>query len=155
MKRILILASLAIVFASSAAMSPPNDAGPKGAVENFYKAFNDGFVGPAEFATKDWNHINPFGGRRNGRDATLQEVRGVHQTFLKGVKETIRTIDFRFASNDVAVGTVVSTIGPFTSPDGVKHGQGNSIRTFVVVKRGERWLIMQDQNTPILAPATR
>lgn len=39
----------------------------------------------------------------------------------------------------------------FTTPDGVKHENDRWIRTFVVVKRGARWLIMQDHNT-IVAP---
>jgi hypothetical protein len=41
----------------------------------------------------------------------------------------------------------------FTMPDGVKHGAERHIRTFVLVKRGDRWLIMQDQNTTILGAA--
>ena len=53
------------------------------AVDAFYAAFNDGFVGACEFADENWDHINP------------------------------------------------------------------GIRTFVVVKRGDRWRVMQDQNTTI------
>ena len=59
-------------------------------------------------------------------------------------------VDIRFAAQDVAVGTVTSTMSPFTSPDGVKHGTERHIRTFVVVKRGGRWLIMQDHNTTVI-----
>ena len=118
-------------------------------IETFYKAFDDGFTQPADFATQDWNHINPFGGRTRGREATLQEVREVHRTFLKGTTETIESMDIRFATSDVAVGTVVSLGSGFTSPDGVKHGPARAIRTFVVVRRGKRWQIMQDQNTVI------
>jgi hypothetical protein len=32
-------------------------------IQAFYKAFNDGFTQPADYAAEDWNHINPFGGR--------------------------------------------------------------------------------------------
>ena len=119
-------------------------------IQAFNKAFNEGFVGPADYATEDWNHINPLGGRDRGREATLKTVRAVHQTFLKGVTETIEDIDVRFASEDVAVATVTSTSSPFTLPDGVKRGVARGIRTFVVVKRGGRWLIMQDHNTAII-----
>ena len=121
-------------------------------IEAFYKAFDDGFTQPAEFATEDWNHINPFGGRTRSREATLKEVREVHQSFLKGATETVESMDIRFATPEVAVGTVVSVGSGFTSPDGVKHGPGRAIRTFVVVKRGKRWQIMQDQNTVIQEP---
>jgi hypothetical protein len=57
-------------------------------------------------------------------------------------------MEVRFATLDVAVVTVPSTMcGAFTTPDGVKHENLRAIRTFVVVQRGGRWLIMQDQNT--------
>jgi ketosteroid isomerase-like protein len=79
-------------------------------IQAFNKAFNEGFVGPADYATEDWNHINPFGGRDRGREATLKTVRAVHQTFLKGATETIEDIDVRFASEDVAVATVTSSL---------------------------------------------
>jgi uncharacterized protein (TIGR02246 family) len=113
-------------------------------------AFDDGFVAPADYATEDWNHINPYGGHDRGREATLKTVRGVHQTFLKGTTDTIENMDIRFAAEDVAVGTVTSVMSPFTSPDRVKHGVERHIRTFVIVKRGGRWLIMQDHNTTVV-----
>ena len=75
-------------------------------IEAFYKAFNDDFTKPADYAAEDWNHINPFGGRTRGREAVLKEVREVHQSFLKGATETIESMDIRFATSDVAVGTV-------------------------------------------------
>jgi hypothetical protein len=53
------------------------------------------------------------------------------------------------------VGTVTSVMSPFTSPDGVKHGIERHIRTFVVVNRGGRWLIMQDHNTTVVEASPR
>ena len=126
-----------------------SEAEVRATIQAFYKAFDDGFTQPADFATEDWNHINPFGGRTRSREATLQEVREVHRTFLKGATETIESMDIRFATSDVAVGTVVSIGSSVTTPDGVKHEHERAIRTFVVVKRGKRWQIMQDQNTMI------
>ena len=116
-------------------------------IEAFYKAFDDGFTQPADYAAEDWNHINPLGVRTGSREETLKEVRAVHQSFLKGATVTIESMDIRFAKPDVAVGTVVVMGGAFTTPDGVKHGPGRSIQTFVVVRRDGRWQIMQDQNT--------
>lgn len=121
-------------------------------IEAFYKAFDDGFTHPADYATEDWNHINPNGGRVQGRDATLKEVREVHQSFLKGTTDTIDRMDIRLATPEVAIGTVVSVMSPFTSPDGVRHRSERHIRTFVVVRRDKRWRIMQDQNTTIVEP---
>lgn len=119
-------------------------------VEAFYTAYDHGFEGKVEFATEDWNHTNPGGGRARGRDAVLKDVRGVHATFLKGVTDTVENMDVRFATPDVAVVTVTSRTSAYTSPDGIRHPENEGvIRTFVVVKQSVRWLIMQDQNTII------
>ena len=134
-----------------AALSDDRESAVRTAIQAFYKAFDDGFVGPADYATEDWNHVNPYGGRDRGREATLKTVREVHKTFLKGTTDTIENMDIRFATQEVAVGTVTSIMSPFTSPDGVEHGAERHIRTFVVVKRGSRWLIMQDHNTTVIA----
>ena len=131
------------------------EAAVRTAIRAFYSAFDDGFVGAADYATEDWNHINPYGGRDRGREATLKTVRGAHQTFLKGTTDAIENMDIRFAAKDVAVGTVTSIMSPFTSPDGIKHGAERQIRTFVVVKRGGRWLIMQDHNTRVIESPLR
>ena len=133
-----------------AVLSDDKEAAVRTAIQAFYKAFDEGFVGPADYAAEDWNHVNPYGGRDRGREATLKTVREVHKTFLKGTTDTIENMDIRFAAQDVAVGTVTSIMSPFTSPDGVKHDTERHIRTFVVVKRGGRWLIMQDQNTTVI-----
>jgi uncharacterized protein (TIGR02246 family) len=82
-----------------------------------------------------------------GREEVLKEVKEVHSTFLKGVSDTIEQMDVRLANADVAVATVTSRVSTFTTPDGVKHENEQQVRTFVVVKRGARWLIMQDHNT--------
>ena len=148
----LIFSLLALtMMASAVAHADDRDAQVRATIQAFYNGFNEGFSGPADYATEDWNHINPYGGRTQSREETLRMVREVHQTFLKGVKETIEAMDVRFATNDVAVGTVTSVLTPFVSPDGIKHEAQRSIRTFVVVKRGDRWLIMQDHNTTVVA----
>jgi uncharacterized protein (TIGR02246 family) len=151
--RLISLAVIALILTVPApARSEDREAGARAAIQAFYKAFDEGFARPADYPAEDWNHINPYGGRDRGREATLKTVREVHQSFLKGTTDTIESMDIRFATSDVAVGTVVSVMSPFTSPDGVKHGLDRHIRTFVVVKRGDRWRIMQDQNTTIVEP---
>jgi len=142
----------AMAGAQSSSVAAPGDAGladVRRAIEAFYNSFNEGFTGPADFAAEDWNHISPGGARTQGRDATLKSVRQVHQSFLKGVTQHIESMDVRLAAGNVAVGTVVSLVSPYTSPNGVKHDTQREIRTFVLVKRGERWLIVQDQTTTI------
>jgi uncharacterized protein (TIGR02246 family) len=128
------------------------EAGVRRAVNAFYAAFNDGFTSAADFATDEWAHINPGGGWTRGREHVLEEVREVHATFLKGVTDTVDAMDVRFASREVAIVTVTSVMSPFETPDGIRHENERHIRTFVVVRRGGRWLVMQDQNTTIAAP---
>jgi uncharacterized protein (TIGR02246 family) len=155
MKPIAIVIFGLFLFAPCAAPRDDREAAVRPAIRAFYKAFDNGFVGPADYATEDWNHINPLGGRDRSREATLKTVRKVHQTFLKGTTDTIENMDIRFADQNVAVGTVTSIGSPFTSPDGVKHGAERHIRTFVVVNRGGRWLIMQDHNTMVIELVAR
>ena len=148
--KLLILGLIGLsFFAVGFTASQSDAAGARKPVESFYSGFNDGFKRGADFATEDWTHINPYGGWTRGRDNVLKEVREVHSTFLKGVTEAMGDVEVRFANPEVAVVTVTSTMSTFTTPDGITHQNERHIRTFVVVKRGNRWLVMQDQNTTI------
>jgi len=139
--------SLGIVF-NAHGQATTDEQGARAAVESFYRAFNaHDFSGAAEFTTEDWEHINPGGGWTRGRQQVLSELRQVHGTFLKGVTDSVESMSVRVASPGTAVVTVLSQMTPFVMPDGVRHPKDRQIRTFVVVKRGERWLVMQDQNT--------
>jgi len=89
---VLVVLSVTI-FASSLSLQPSGpEAQVSQTVQAFYTAFNapNGFEMAADFATDDWNHINPFGGRTNGRTAVLKEALEVHRTFLKGVSDNQR-----------------------------------------------------------------
>jgi uncharacterized protein (TIGR02246 family) len=148
---------LVAIAAIGMTLSPPGpatsddkEAPVRQSVQSFYAAFDQGFVKPVDFATGDWNHISPSGGWDRGLEAVLKDVQEVHRTFLRNVTDTAEEMSVRFASDDVAVATVISTMSPFVSPDGAKHGKERHVRTFVVVKRGGRWLVMQDQNTTIV-----
>ena len=124
-------------------------------VQSFYAAFNShSFTHAADYTTEDWNHINPGGGWTRGRDAVLKELKEVHSTFLKGVSDTVEDMTVRFATPEVAVVTVTSRMSAFTMPDGSRHEDERHIRTFVIVRREDRWLIMQDQNTLVASPKT-
>jgi len=124
-------------------------------VRSFYDAFNAHSFENAEiYTTEDWNHINPLGGWTRSREAVLTELKEVHSTFVKGVSVSIEDMTVRFATPDVTVVTVTDQGSTFTTSDGVRHENPRGIRTFVVVKRNGRWLIMHDQNTPITARVT-
>jgi uncharacterized protein (TIGR02246 family) len=151
MIRILLSAVTTLVLVNGAfAQTPSKDEQVRQTVQSFYAAFNaHGFESAEKFTTEDWNHINPFGGWTRGREAVLKELKEVHSTFLNGVSDTIEDMSVRFAAPDVAVATVTSRMSTFTTPDGVRHENERHIRTFIVVRRSDRWLIMQDQNTVI------
>lgn len=146
-----LIAVLLLSFAGSVnAQTPGKEKRVRDAVKSFYDAFNShGFEGAAAFTSEDWNHINPFGGRTRGRAATLEDLKRVHSTFLKGVTDTIEEMDVRFATSAVAVVTVTSQMSTYIM-DGVRHDNERYIRTFVVVQRNGRWLILQDQNTVVV-----
>lgn len=149
--RILLAAVVSLLFiAGVSGQVPGRERQVRKAVQSFYDAFNaHGFERAAEYTTEDWNHVNPFGGVTRGREATLKDLNAVHATFLKGVSDTIEDMSVRFATRDVAVVNVISRMSTYTTPDGIKRENERHFRTFVVVKRGGRWLIMQDQNTTI------
>jgi uncharacterized protein (TIGR02246 family) len=145
-----LLAVLISIYLASVviAQSSGEEEQARRAVQSFYNAFNShDFTRAEEFTTEDWVHINPLGGWTRGRKAVLKELREVHSSFLKGVTDTVEEISVRFATPVVAVVTVPSRVSNYTTPDGVRHENEQQIRTFVVVKRDAKWLIMQDQNT--------
>jgi uncharacterized protein (TIGR02246 family) len=151
-----LIAGMSVVLVVGLLAQPPSEEKQvRRAVESFYKDFNaHEFDHAAQYATEDWNHINPFGGWTRGREAVLKELKEAHSTILKGVQITIEDMSVRFATPDAAVVTVINRIGTYYPPDGVDRGVNKrenerQIRTFVVVKRSGRWLVMQDQNTII------
>lgn len=153
----LIAATIIATLSGVALAQPPSpETSVRQTVQAFYAAFNShGFARAADFTTEDWNHINPYGGRTQGRVEVLKELHQVHSTFLKGVSDNIEKMDVRFAGKDAAVATVTSRMSTFTSPDNVKHVNEEHIRTFILVKRDARWFIMQDQNTVVSPPPIR
>jgi uncharacterized protein (TIGR02246 family) len=133
------------------AQAPTEETSVCEAVQRFYDTFNShAWEKLAEFTTEDFTHIDPGGGWTRGREAVHKLLTQAHSTFLKDVKDVPDKdkIEVRFATADVAVVTVPSTVtGAFTTPDGKKHENERQIRTFMVVKRDGKWIIMQDHNT--------
>ena len=144
----------AVLFLTTVSVLPQPVSGERevrAAVEAFYAAFNSHDFSRVP-VTEDWEHVNPFGGTARGRETVLKELREVHSTFLKGVTDTVIQMTVRMASADVAIATVTSQMSTYTTPNGSRYENEQHIRTFVVVKRENRWLIMHDQNTTIQSP---
>jgi uncharacterized protein (TIGR02246 family) len=117
----------------------------------FQKDFNEGsFANAFSYTTIDWEHINPNGGISKGRDNVLQEVRAVHQSFLKGVKMKTETIEIRFLTPTVAVADAIHLLDRYTTPDDKIHINERQIKTYIVIKQEGKWLLTHDHNTIII-----
>ena len=150
MKSFLILFFILSFSNVSIGQNSRNEQLVKNIVSAFQNDFNEGGFKNAEFyTTKDWEHINPGGGITQGRKAVLKEVRTVHQTFLKGVSLTIESITIRFLTPTVAIADVVHKSSDYELPQGVKHQNERQRKTYIIVKKKNKWWLTLDQNTVI------
>lgn len=150
MKTLLLLSAAICLSLVGSAQHIPDEQLVRRVVFAFQADFNQGgFRNAAAYTTADWVHLNPGGGITKGRAEVLQEVRAVHQSFLKGVTMTVETMAIRFVAPDVALATVVHQVSPYEMPKGTAHRSERQIKTYVVVKQNGRWLLAQDQNTII------
>jgi len=150
MKFYLTLVSLLFLLNCSIGQNSRNEQLVKNVVIAFQNDFNEGgFKNAGNYSTKDWEHINPGGGITRGREEVLKEVRAVHQTFLKGVTLQIESITIRFLAPGIAVATVVHRISDYELPETVKHQNELQLKTYLIVKRQNKWLLTLDQNTII------
>jgi uncharacterized protein (TIGR02246 family) len=119
-------------------------------VLSFQQDFNDGsFQHAADYTTVDWEHLNPMGAISKGRSKVLEEVRAVHQGFLKGVSMTIESMTIRFITKEVSIANVIHKMGIYETPDGVRHENERHLKAYIIVKQNQKWLLAQDQNTII------
>ena len=124
----------------------------KNVVLAYQDDYNDGaFKNVESYTTIDWEHINPIGGMTKGRDEVMKELRPLCQTILKGVTLTVESITVRFLSPSVAIANVVHTCSDYEFPPGVKHQHERHMKTYIIVKKQNKWLLTLDQNTIIVA----
>lgn len=110
------------------------------------------------YMTDDVEWVNIVGMWWKGR----AEVKAAHQgnfgAFFKGVPFTQKSLKTRFLTKDVAIATLISSVGEFFPPDGIDHGNNkmpasDDILTLVFVKQNGKWLIASGQNTVVDARA--
>jgi hypothetical protein len=83
----------------------------KNVIIAFQNDFKEGSFKNAEsYTTSDWEHLNPAGGIKKGREEVLKEVRSVHQTFLKGVTINTESMSVRFITPNVTIADVIHHI---------------------------------------------
>ena len=106
------------------------------------------------YMTDDVEWVNIVGMWWKGR----AEVKAAHQgnfgAFFKGVPFTQKSLKTRFLTKDMAVATLISSVGEFFPPDGIDHGNNkmpasDDILTLVFVKQNGKWLIASGQNTVV------
>jgi ketosteroid isomerase-like protein len=143
------LAGLALCSAgcSSAPVDPPFSKDPPAAyvpVAAYMAALNAHSLGnAADFASEDWNNINPKGVWSKGRDASVAAINQLEAGILKDVTFTIQRVSIVYASSDVALVTMTSFAANYAPDEALERG------TYVVVKQNGTWLIFESQVTTV------
>jgi uncharacterized protein (TIGR02246 family) len=150
----LLLFAVGLLCLMGVARGSDNEQLVREVVKSFVTDYNNGdFKNAPSYTTDDWVHINPGGGLTRGRDEVLKEVRAIHKTMLKGVSITIDNMTVHFVTRDVAVVNAIHKSDSYVTPeDGMKHENERQMKTYVVVKHNEKWLLALDQNTIISNP---
>jgi uncharacterized protein (TIGR02246 family) len=152
MKHYLLIFSTLFLSSASYAQNSQDEQLVKNVVLAYQDDYNDGsFKNVASYSTKDWEHVNPVGGMTKGRDEVMKELRPLCQTILKGVTLQVESITVRFLSPTVALANVVHTCSDYEFPPGVKHQNERHMKTYIIVKKQNKWLLTLDQNTIIVA----
>lgn len=110
------------------------------------------------YTTEDVEWVNIVGMWWKGRAEVKSAHQGIFDRMFKGVPFTQKSLKTRFLTKDVAVATLISSVGEFFPPDGIDHGNNkmpasDDILTLVFVKKNEKWLLASGQNTVVDAKA--
>jgi ketosteroid isomerase-like protein len=101
------------------------------------------FDNAADFASADWNYINPKGVWSRGRDASVASLKKLEAGVLKGVTFRIERASIQYASSDVALVTMTSLASNYVPAEALERA------TFVVVKEHGKWLMLENQVTTV------
>jgi len=112
------------------------------------------------YMTEDVEWINIVGMWWKGRPEVKAAHYGNFGAFFKGVPFTQKSLKTRFLTKDVAIATLICSVGEFFPPDGIDHGNNrmpasNNILTLVFMKKNGKWLISSGQNTVVDANAAK
>ena len=151
--KVCLLMFLAFILSNTSfGQSSKNEQLVKNVVLAYQDDYNDGaFKNVESYTTRNWEHINPIGGITKGRDSVMGELRPLCQTILKGVSLTVESTTIRFLSPTVAIANVVHKSSDYEFPAGVKHHNERHMKTYIIVKKQNKWFLTLDQNTIIVA----
>lgn len=123
------------------------------AVNSFYNSFkHDNFQDLSKYTTEDFHYVHPLGGWLKGRKEVQTVLQEVHNTFLQKTPIRIDTMAIRFVTRDVAIVNLIDTMGPYSADDSLDRGKipaVKSVRTMVVVRKKDTWLLTQNHSTTI------
>lgn len=110
------------------------------------------------YMTEDVEWINIVGMWWKGRAEVKAAHQGNFSAFFKNVPFVQKSVTTRFISKDVAVSTLICSVGEFFPPHGIDHGSNrmppsDDILTLVFLKKNGKWLITSGQNTVVDARA--
>lgn len=59
----------------------------------------------------------------------------------------IQSMEIQFPGKNIAIAIVTHKMDNYTTPDGILHANETHVKTYVIVKQNEKWLLAPDQNT--------
>ncbi|HLL93355.1 MAG TPA: SgcJ/EcaC family oxidoreductase [Spirosoma sp.] len=156
----LLMVSINVTFGQQKA-TPADEQGVRKTIDAMMKSWsNHNYNDIATWTTPDVNWVNIVGMRWKGRDEVRIAHQAFHDTMFKNTPWTIKNVDIRFITPDVAVAHLLSHIGAFYPPDGIDHGgnkrpEADDMATLVFVKQQGNWLLTAGENVVVDAEAAR
>jgi uncharacterized protein (TIGR02246 family) len=159
MRRVQILVVAVALAALPALAQATEDTADRKAIEAIAASFQDAWnrhdmEAAASLVAEDVDFVTVLGergwlkGRREFRDVHVQ----IHQTMFKDSLLTNKGIHVKFIRPDIAIAHVIWETKGDVVPDRKPGEPREGIFTWVVEKRGGKWLIIASQNTENKAP---
>lgn len=155
MKKLKVLYCCLFVLASIFSYSQTDEKAIQSQITQMVSDWNThDFKNMESYMTEDVEWINIVGMWWKGRKEVMAAHRGNFEAFFKGVPFTKKSFKTRFLAKDVAIATLICSVGEFFPPDGVNHGNNrmpasDDILTLVLIRKDGKWMITSGQNTVV------
>lgn len=101
------------------------------------------------YTTADCDWVNIVGMWWKGRKQVEYSTQFYHENMFKTTPLSVKNIDIRFISNDVALVHSKTHVGKFTTPDGHMMPEGDDLALLVYVKQNGIWLLTAGENVVV------
>lgn len=159
MKNLKIVFSFLLLMTSVVCFSQTDEKAIQAHVSQMVSDWNTHeFKNMDSYTTEDVEWVNIVGMWWQGRAEVKAAHQGIFDRMFKNVPFIQKSLKTRFLTKDVAVATLISSVGEFFPPDGIDHGNNkmpatDDILTLVFVKKNGKWLLASGQNTVVDARA--